>query len=156
MDGKASYSVCHYRSGTALNCVGRLAWIHCGMSETKNKTGDVCAYNVTLRRDSATIVAVGNQYYFFWVCVGSMRYPACSAQRRIVICGLPGSAVSFFQHYLINFTIFGEKLLNMKCVFWFSLQRLPETLFILRRIGRDTVENVYWSACKVLFILVRF
>jgi hypothetical protein len=31
---------------------------------------------------------------------------------------------SIFQHYLINGTIFGKTLLNIKCVFWFSVQLL--------------------------------
>jgi hypothetical protein len=29
-----------------------------------------------------------------------------------------------FPHYLINSTIFGNKLLNIKCMFWFSLQHV--------------------------------
>jgi len=37
----------------------------------------------------------------------------------------------FFSNYLINGTIFEKKLLNTKCVFRFSLQRLPETFLIL-------------------------
>jgi len=44
----------------------------------------------------------------------------------------------------------------MKCVFWFSLQLLSETFFILRRIQRDVIINVHWSSCKVTVILVRF
>ena len=36
--------------------------------------------------------------------------------RHIVICGQSRSTI-FFPHYLINGTIFGEKLLNTKCVF---------------------------------------
>jgi len=57
-----------------------------------------------------------------------------------------------FQHYLINGTIFGKKLLSTKCVFWFSLQLLSETFFILRRIKRDVIINVYWSSCKEWFL----
>jgi hypothetical protein len=38
-----------------------------------------------------------------------------------VICG-PSVSQHFFRHYLINTAIFGRKLLNTKCVFWFSLQ----------------------------------
>jgi len=49
-----------------------------------------------------------------------------------------------------------NKLLNTKCVFRVSLQLLSEIFFILRRIKRDMIENIYWSSCKVLFILVRF
>ena len=47
--------------------------------------------------------------------------------RHIVICGLPGSTVFFFPHYLTNNTNFEkEKLLNPKCVFIFPLQFLYE------------------------------
>jgi hypothetical protein len=48
-----------------------------------------------------------------------------------------------FPHYLINGTIVGEKLLNIKCVFLFSLQLLSETFVILKRIQRDIVINVH-------------
>jgi hypothetical protein len=53
---------------------------------------------------------------------------------HIVICGLPG-IYSIFPHYLINGTIFAtkKKLLNIKCVFWFSLQLLSETFLILKK-----------------------
>ena len=36
-----------------------------------------CAYNVTLRRFCVTMFAVQKQYYIFWVCVCSLKYPAC-------------------------------------------------------------------------------
>jgi hypothetical protein len=49
-----------------------------------------------------------------------------------------------------------KKLLNTKCVFWFSLQLLSETFLMLRRNERDMIKNVYRSAsCKVPFIIVR-
>ena len=53
-------------------------------------------------------------------------------------------ASPFFRHCLVQGMIFGEKLLNIKCVFWFSLQRL----FGTRRIHRDIVTNVKTSSCK--------
>ena len=37
-----------------------------------------CAYNVTLGRVRATTVVVG-KHYILWVCVFSLRYPACNA-----------------------------------------------------------------------------
>ena len=65
------------------------------------------------------------------------------------ICDLSGCTI-FFPH-LINNTIFREKLLNLKCVFWLSLQLLSATFLIIRRIGRDIIINVYWSSCNVPF-----
>ena len=41
-------------------------------------------------------------------------------------------------------------------MFWFSLQLLPETFLMLRRIERIVIVNVDRSSCKVHFILVRF
>jgi hypothetical protein len=47
-----------------------------------------------------------------------------------------------FRHFLIKGTIFGKKLLKVKCVFWFSLELLFEIFLILRRIQPDIVINV--------------
>jgi len=51
-----------------------------------------------------------------------------------------------FPHYLINCMIFEKELkelLNIKCVFRFSLDLLSETLFIIRRPEHDMIKNVY-------------
>ena len=53
-----------------------------------------------------------------------------------------------FPHYLINCRIFGKKLLNIKCVFWFSLQLLSEKFVIPRRTERD---KVYVSIIRVQY-----
>jgi hypothetical protein len=45
--------------------------------------------------------------------------------------------------------------LNMKYLFWFSLQLLSETFLVPRRTERDTITNLYWSSCKVPVIFVR-
>ena len=98
---------------------------------------------------------------FFCVCVGA-RACDCArvallmqhAKRRHVSCGLWLHQI--FRHFLINDTIFGKTLLNIKCVFSFYLQRLSETFLIIRIIQRDTVINVKTSSCGVPVILVRF
>ena len=79
-------------------------------------------YNVTLRRVRATTVAVENsKCYILWVCVCSLSHWACNVHAPY--CHLwPAPLYSIFQHFLINCTIFGNILLNIKCVFWFSLQ----------------------------------
>ena len=55
-----------------------------------------------------------------------------------------------------NGTIFRQKkLLNVGCLFKFSLQRSSETFIILRRIQRGIVINGKTSLCKVRIIFVR-
>jgi hypothetical protein len=98
-----------------------------------------------------------NQDYIFWVCVCSVWNPACNAHAPY--CHLwPVWLYYNFTHYLITGTIFEEQLLNTKCAFWFSVQPLSEKFLILRRTGRDVIENVCRSAaCEVLpVLLVRF
>jgi hypothetical protein len=48
-----------------------------------------------------------------------------------------------------------RKLLNLKCVFSFSLRSLSETFLMLRRTERDMTINVYWCSCKVPVVFVR-
>ena len=89
------------------------------------------------------------------MCVSSLNCPACIAHAPC--CHLwPDPLYHIFPHYLINSTIFGEKLLNTKCVFWFSVQLLSETFLILRGNERDMIKNVYRSSCKVPVTLVGF
>ena len=80
--------------------------------------------------------------------------------RAVLHCHLwPVWSQHIFPHYFINDTIFvgGKKksLLNIKCVFWFSLQLLSETSLILRKIHRDTSMYVHKSSWKVPVILFR-
>jgi len=77
---------------------------------------------------------------------------ACS----ILYCHLwPLRLYSIFPHYLINGMIFGKKLLNIKFLFWFSVQLLSATILRQRRIRRDVTINVYRFSCKVSGIFVR-
>jgi len=47
------------------------------------------------------------------------------------------------SYYRINGMIFRKALVNIKSVFWFSLQLLSETFLILRRIHRDIVIHIH-------------
>ena len=60
--------------------------------------------------------------------------------KHTVICGL---AVSIMFTYYPTMVQFSNMLLNIKCVLWFSLQLLSETLLILERNGRDMMSKTY-------------
>jgi len=83
-----------------------------------------CTYNVILRRVRVTFfwrAEARSVTCSEWHC--SFSYPACNAHAPY--CHLwPALLYNIFPHYLINGTIFEKKLLNTKCVFWFSLQLL--------------------------------
>jgi len=92
------------------------------------------------------------------VCVFllSIMQSACSA----LYCHMwPVRLYHVFPHYLIKSTIFEKKkLLNIKCVFWFSLQLVSETFLTLGWIKRDTIIAVHRSlstrySCQILMKL---
>ena len=101
-----------------------------------------------------------NKYYLFWVCVFSLRHAVCNAHASY--CPLwPVRLYNIFPLYLINDTIFEQKLLNRKYVLWFSLQLFSEIFLILRRNEREMIKNVYWSSytvpvCYSWHIFVKF
>jgi hypothetical protein len=67
------------------------------------------------------------------VCVSvALIIQHAKSMRRIILLSVACLVLPFFPHYLINGTIFGRKLWNTKCVFWFSLQLLSETFLVLR------------------------
>jgi hypothetical protein len=69
----------------------------------------------------------------------------------------PNGLYHIFPHYLINGTIFVKKLLNIECVFKFSLQILSKKFLLLRRIERDIITHVHvHTSCEVPVILDKF
>ena len=73
-----------------------------------------------------------NRYYIFWECICSLWYPACNAHMQFRhLCRV--QLYNNFLHCVMNSTIsIKKKVLNKKCVFWFSLQLLSEKLLILK------------------------
>jgi hypothetical protein len=97
-------------------------------SKWRNKcinTGNIRRATVTMSCVRVTIVAVERQYVLIIVslCLYScLSYPASKSHFfcAALYCHLwPVWLYNIFSHYLINGTIFGEKLLNIKRVFIF-------------------------------------
>ena len=100
-------------------------------------------------------------------CVASLTVQY--SQPYVVMCGQSDCTIftalrlhvwpvwlyNIFSHYLINDAIFGEKILNIKYLFRFSLQRLSETFIILWIILWKGMKNAHRVLCKVPVILVR-
>jgi hypothetical protein len=64
----------------------------------------------------------------------SLRYPSCNA--HALYCHLwPARLYSIFPPFLINGTTFRKELLNIKCVFWFSLQSFCEIFFVIEELS---------------------
>jgi hypothetical protein len=114
-----------------------------------NKTDNVHT-TLTFTRVRATIFAVEKQYLLHIpsVCVYSLKHPAWNAhvphrhEDSPAILHLP--------------TLSHKERIFFKCLLWFSLQLLSETLLILRRTERDMMKNIHWYLCKLPVILVRF
>ena len=80
-----------------------------------------------------------NKYYIFWLCVCSLNYPACNVYVPYLLISVSSLAQSYFSTVSHKWHDFGRKLLNTKCVFWFSVQLLSKTFHILRRIEQDII-----------------
>ena len=85
-----------------------------------------------------------NEYYMFWVCVCSLRYPACNAHAPFYH-PWPVWLYNIFPHYLINGTIFEKKnvIEHKKCVLIFSTN-LSKTFLILRKNDWDIIKTIYF------------
>ena len=89
-------------------------------------------YNVTLRR-IRTFVLLEKTI--------SITYYECVFVDLVIQCAISTRLCNIFPHYLINGTTFVKKLLNIKCVFWCSLQILCDTFLILRINERDMIKK---------------
>jgi len=84
-----------------------------------------------------------------------------AAHRRFILSSVACLALIYpspppkLFHKRHDFRGSGE-LLNIKCVFWFSLQLLSENFLILSRTEWDIIIKVLRSIFKVPVILVRF
>jgi hypothetical protein len=88
-----------------------------------------------------------------------LRYRTCNAHapcRHL----WPSWIYHIFPYCLVNDMIFvgGGLLLNVQCMFWFSIQLLSETFLIVRvrRIKRYTLINIQRISCQVSVSPVRF
>ena len=121
-----------------------------------------CTHNVTSRRFRVTVIVVEKQCMLrivsvcVCVCVCNFIYPACIAHAPF--CHLrPAPLSNIFAHYLINWNIFEKKrILNTKCVFWFSPGRLSDKKKNSWRIWRDIIINIHKYPWRVPVVLVSF
>jgi hypothetical protein len=96
-------------------------------------------YNVTIR-SVRTIVAVEKQWVLhnLNVCICSLRYPALCARAILSSVTCPAQrnvSTIFYKRHDVR-----KKLLNTKCVFWFSLHSLSESFLILKRNERGMTK----------------
>jgi hypothetical protein len=76
------------------------------------------------------------------VCI--LSYPACKAHAPYYIVKWPVRFFRIVPHYLMNGTIFGKKLLNVKCAFWFSLQHLDWNISHSKKNSAMYYRNINW------------
>jgi hypothetical protein len=128
-------------------------------SPFRRDESDAVVYVCIRRRHWGALVQLmllwkSNNYHIFWVCICSLRYPACNV--HLPYCHLcPIRLYNIVTRCLIQGTIFGENLLNIKCILIFS--KISSEAFLIIKINeRDMFKNVYWLSRKLPVILVRF
>jgi hypothetical protein len=75
---------------------------------------------------------------------------------RLILSSVACPALQYFSTLSHKFYDFRKKLLNIKCVFWVSLQLVSAKFLLLRRNEWDMIKNVNLSSCKGPVILVIF
>jgi hypothetical protein len=85
-------------------------------------------------------------YYIFWVCVCSLRYPACNAHAQW--CYLwPVRLYNIFPHYFITGRFSKKKLTEHKIVFWYSVR------FCLKSFSfQEELRKVWPTMCTGIHI----
>jgi hypothetical protein len=108
-----------------------------------HKQGRKCTSNVTLRDIRVNTLAVENLYVLpiLRVSVASVIQYA-KRMRRIILSSVACSTLPYFSTLSHKRHDLKKKLLNLKCVFLFSLQLLSEHFLIPKIIRRDSVITV--------------
>jgi len=97
----------------------------------RNNTSNVCMMWHRSAFVQPLLQWKNNMLYIIWVCICSLRYPACNAHAQY--CYLwPARLYNIFPHYLINGTISDKTISHTKCVVWFHLQLLSQNIFHLK------------------------
>jgi len=91
------------------------------------------------------------------VCILALVIQHAKCMHCIILTPVACLALPYFStlSHEQHARLLGKKLLNIKCMFWFSLPLLPET-FLTLRTEHDIIKYVNWSSCKVPVILVNF
>jgi hypothetical protein len=133
-------------------------WRHSHLNVSAKKSQDrQCTYKHNIEACSCNrccrVKAVSITYSERVSVVLVIQQAKC--MRHIILSYVACLAVPYFSTFSHKRHNFGKKLLNIKCVFWFSLQLLSETFLILRIIDWDII-NGHRPSCKAPVILVRF
>ena len=125
------------------NVMSKDAMASVGPQRHRKQQASQCTYNVTLRCVRATIRRCAKAMSITYS--ESMSVALCiqhaMPMRHIVICALPRATIFFYIiSWKARFSEKRKKLLNIKRVFWFSLQILSETFLILGRNERGMIK----------------